>query len=550
MRLARSPINAAAFILALGSGWTAAPGAARADTTLIDGLTLRTVTRIMAQYTLLAVRTVVDLTYDHLAVDPHTGDVVVTGLNLYPKLDWDQDNSCVVEIGRIASAKKTGFDVIESQMELTGVTVAPSCFEPEQAAMMTAFGYDGLTIDSLSIDTSYEFGSSAADLTIHAAVQDAAAVTITADFDYVWITGLIPDERNRGGDPYPVGLLSEAEISIENRGVFERLEPMLGAQLGDLQAVPQMITAILMDALSDGGTRSPDAAETEFVNNVAGEVGRFISDKNRVVLSVAPPGGVWLTPDIFENPTVAINVLRPVASAAPLVSRSLIAPVELMAAINGQAATLNEEATLRVGAALLSGLGAPRSVAHGQELLLPLASDWHAEASLLLAEALAEDGEDEQAYHLALRAAAGGETRGMTLADNLEETLDPGFVLGAQAASANDWPGTTQRQAADAALIESADIGALRERAHAAALGKAGPRNYADAYYWASLAAAAGDSSSAGLRERLDRRFGGTEGAARDAWKTESQAAAAKAIETWTNGGLGRRVAALYGLAQ
>ena len=99
-------------------------------------------------------------------------------------------------------------------------------------------------------------------------------------------------------------------------------------------------------------------------------------------------------------------------------------------------------------------------------------------------------------------------------------------------------------------LIEAADIGAMRERAHAAALGRDGPRSYRDAYYWASLAAAAGDRSSAGLRERLDLRFAGAEGAARDAWKGVSQAAAAHAIETWTSGGLGARVAALYGVAQ
>ncbi|MCH8951112.1 MAG: hypothetical protein IID49_03155 [Proteobacteria bacterium] len=82
------------------------------------------------------------------------------------------------------------------------------------------------------------------------------------------------------------------------------------------------------------------------------------------------------------------------------------------------------------------------------------------------------------------------------------------------------------------------------------ALGRDGPRSYAEAYYWASLAAAAGDRSSAGLRERLDQRFAGAGGAAREAWKGVSQGAAAHAIETWTSGGLGARVAALYGLAQ
>jgi hypothetical protein len=53
-----------------------------------------------------------------------------------------------------------------------------------------------------------------------------------------------------------------------------------------------------------------------------------------------------------------------------------------------------------------------------------------------------------------------------------------------------------------------------------------------------------------GIFERLDRRFADAEDAACDAWKGASQAAAVHAIETWTSGGLGARVAVLYGIAQ
>lgn len=546
MRIARLPLSAAALALVLGSGGLGGSAAARADTALSDGIAMRTIIRFLTQYALLTARTVVDLTYDHLAVDPRSGDVVITGLKLYPVLDWDRDGACVVEIDRIAGSADIGFEAIAARREITGVSVAPSCFMPEQAAMMAAFGYEGLTIDNMSVELRYEFASSAAELTVHAAVKDAAVVTLTAAFDYVWIRGVIPGPGNPGGDPFPVARLAEAEIVIENRGIYEALEPMLTSQIGDLQAVPRMITGALMDLLSEGGARSPGAAETEFVNNVASEIGRFIAEKNRIVLSAAPEGGVWLNESLFESPGAAIVALNPVVSAAPLVSRSLIAPDALMAAISGSAEALDEAARLRIGGALLTGLGAPRSVAHGRALLQPLAEHWHAGAALLLAEALIEDGEPAQAYRMALRAGAGG----MTAADRLEEQLGADFVLGAQLEAVQGWPGAAARQAADQVLIEAADIGAMRERAHGAALGRDGPRSYAEAYYWASLAAAAGDRSSAGLRERLDQRFAGAGGAAREAWKGVSQGAAAHAIETWTSGGLGARVAALYGLAQ
>ena len=549
MRLIHSPLIAAVFILALAPGGPSGPTPARAENQLLEGAIMQTLTRIITQYTLLAVRTAVDLTYENLTVDPHTGDVVISGLKLYPALDWDQDGACEVTIDRIAGSQDIGFDAILSRREITGVNVAPSCFPPEQSGMMAAFGYDGLTVDSMSVDLSYEFASSAADLTVHAAVKDAAVITLTAGFDYVWITGVIPDTGNYNGDPYPVGLLSEAEIAIENRGIFERLEPMLTSQLGDLNAAPGMVQGVMMQGLSEGG-HTPTAQEAAFVENVASEIGRFIAEKNRIVLSVSQPDGVWLNESIFESPGTAIAALNPVVSAAPLISRSLISTAELTAAINGQSATLDEAARLRVGGALLTGLGAPRSVVHGRALLQPMAEKWHPGASLLLAKALAADGESQQAYRMALRAAAGGESGGITVADNLEEKLGADFILGAQTEAAQSWPGAAERQGADQALIEAADIGAIRERAHAAALGKGGPRSYGQAYYWASLAAAAGDRSSAGLRDRLDRRFAGAEGAARDAWKGVATGAAANAIQTWTNGGLGAAVAALYGVAQ
>ena len=105
------------------------------------------------------------------------------------------------------------------------------------------------------------------------------------------------EPKEPGGEPYPLGLLSEAEIVIENRGIYE-WPPMLSPRIGDLQAVPEMVTGVLMDALSEGG--------------------------------------VWLNESLFESPGTAIAALNQLISAAPLVGRP---PGELMAAISGQVGT-------------------------------------------------------------------------------------------------------------------------------------------------------------------------------------------------------------------
>ncbi len=415
--------------------------------------------------------------------------------------------------------------------------------------MMTAFGYDGATVDNVSIDTAFQFGSSAADITLHAAVKDAAVLNATAAFDYVWLTGVIPEPDNPSGEPYPVALLNQAEIAIENKGLFERLEPMLAGQLGDINEAPSVVQSILMEAVSDG-VNPPGEREIAFVNNVAEEVGRFVQNRDRLVISVSPPEGVWLEEEVFQSPATAIAALNPTVSRAPLVSRALIGAAELAAAIGGDAGELDEETRLRVGEALLTGIGAPRSILHGEALLEPLAENWNASAALLLAEALSTDGADGDAYAMALRAAAGGETRGMTLADSLEERMGAQAVLSTQAEASADWPGAEARIAADQEILNGADVAAMRERAHAAALGRSVPRSYADAYFWASLAAAAGDRSSAGLRARLDKRFPQAEGEDRDAWRGVSLASAQTAITVWTEGGLGARIAALYGVGK
>ncbi|MEL6217311.1 MAG: hypothetical protein AAFR79_02410, partial [Pseudomonadota bacterium] len=72
------------------------------------------------------------------------------------------------------------------------------------------------------------------------------------------------------------------------------------------------------------------------------------------------------------------------------------------------------------------------------------------------------------------------------------------------------------------------------------------PRSYGEAYYLASLAAAAGDTAAATLRDRLDNRF--TVAGKRDAdWVAVSNRAGSQALIAWTTGGIAERVRQAYG---
>ncbi|MEM1383769.1 MAG: hypothetical protein AAGG06_09000 [Pseudomonadota bacterium] len=86
---------------------------------------------------------------------------------------------------------------------------------------------------------------------------------------------------------------------------------------------------------------------------------------------------------------------------------------------------------LAVGKAFLTGLGAPRSLRRGREVLEPLAQRWNAQAALMLPEASAEAGETGTAYDLAIRAMAGGGADAIGLADELEGRLPLERILSA-----------------------------------------------------------------------------------------------------------------------
>lgn len=506
--------------------------------------------RIGTQYAILMLRTVVDITYDSLAVDPRSNDVLLSGVRVRPALDWDQDGACVVGIERVRSGDLNSFSRLRSVMQVTGVTVPRACFQPQQGAMLASFGFDGIEVDSMAVDVAYDFPTSGAELNVQAAIRDAGDLTISADFDYLFFrvdggprigTAEEETEMPPTADMTPVAWLDSLEIAFRNDELFQRVEPLLAKQLGDLNALPQMAQASLLGALSEDGARTPSAEELAFVENVSGEIARFVRDKDRLVISVAPEGGVLLTEQIFQSPVAALAALDPTVSAEPVARRSLIAPERLEAALAG-GAELSPEERLEIGRALITGEGAPRAVRAGTALLQPLAEDWHGAASLTLARAMEAEGRTAEAYRLALRALAAGAEGAIGLADELETDLTLEAILAAQSEVIEAMP--AEARADEAALTEAGEIDALRARASDLSAGAGAPRSYADAYYWASLAAAAGDRVSAALMNRLDASFGKLPASDRQAWAEATAAASDRALRTWTEGGLGARMAA------
>lgn len=528
-------LTASVAALAILTGFPVAAEKSAATTEASIASLLQTMQRMAIQYGVLFSRSFIDLTYDSITIEPGARDLVLSGLRIHPELDWDPERQCVIGIERLLVADPIGFEALEWAISLDGVHVPSTCLQPEIAESMTAFGYNGVTIDSATIDVDYHVPSSAASFGITASIADAAEITLFADFDYLWF------RMAKSGDPqdsFPVVRVSSVELSVENNGLWQALKPVLAEQFGgDLSAVPQIAEMGMTEALSEGGSRNLTAEEEDLVTSVTEQIARFVQDGDRIVVSATPERSILLDEELVSSPAALIAAFDPVVSAAPSAWRRMIAPAELAVALEG-GDELDPDSRLRVGAALVTGIGAPRVPSIGRDLLAPLVERWEPKAALLTARANRGMGESEAAYEMALRALAGGAGGALSLVDALEAELPLAAILSVQLELAENWPGAGEAAAKDDALLSSGSVSGLARRARAAANGRERPRDYASAYYWASLAAAAGDRGAAALRDRLDLRFSGKEG-----WAEATTRAQEQAIQTWI-GGLAANIAA------
>ncbi|MEL7139343.1 MAG: hypothetical protein AAFP67_09855, partial [Pseudomonadota bacterium] len=332
-------------------------------------------------------RSAIELTYDGIAVDPRSGEITISGLTFRPELPHDEARACVIGIERVTLANGGRFDRADVTIGLGGATMPVACLEPEPAALVGALGYPVIEAETVTIDVAYDDRSSALNLDLSAAITNGALVSIAADFDYFWFMGVDVEESvdaESVEDAEVVAILSGAEIVVENRGIFEAVEPLVAAQIGDPAAIPAIAQAGIMQGLTENGSRTPTPEELAFAEELTAALGRFFEEKDRLVVTLAPPAPVRLGADALDDPAAAIALLAPRVGAVPAARGALLDPTLLTKAAETPDA-LSDEERLEVGQALLSGIGAPRARRDGIELLEPLAEGGSGAAALLLA---------------------------------------------------------------------------------------------------------------------------------------------------------------------
>ena len=443
---------------------------------------------------------------------------------------------CAARADAVEIFSPAHIDISKGRIEIVGLDLPLACLPPDPQGMSLAAGYERLQAPSLAIDFDYRSGSSALNLAVSGVVHDAVALESAMEFAYFWFQtpgGVLGDTYSDGDgdgdfgggpDAEPVADLAFAEIAISDIGLLERAGPMLGAMIGGFETVPPMVEGMILQQLGADGQ--------VFAGEMRGAVEAFLAGEEKLVLTVAPQAPIRLSPELFEDPAILFAALQPNASGRVAAENALVDRALLDAALND--GELTDEDRLTLGAALATGVGAPLAPAAARGILAPLADAGHAEAALISSQSYGAE-EVEEAYALALIAAAGGADGALARLDRLEARMPFDLIASAQQIVSEAAPGDIEAQL-DAAF-ENGDLTALRQIATRLDRGVGVPRNYADAYFLATLAAAGGDRGAAALRDRIDARLS-RRGAGSTGWADARSAASTDALREWVDGGL------------
>ncbi|MBK1667635.1 hypothetical protein CKO28_06255 [Rhodovibrio sodomensis] len=481
------------------------------------------------RFALAFVRSAVPLTYDAIRTDTVSEDLVITDVTLTPELPYARSGACTITAARVSSLGGELGAATRGSLRISDVQVPLACLPEQAAGQLRTLGYDTVTVDTVDADVNYSFPTSSARIDMTTQLANAGRLSFTADLAYLWLQG---GDDGPLDDPQPKAKLSRASMSFTDQGLVERLQPMIQRNTQGPDDIELKVRQGVMAGLSDGGQRDPGPDVARFAKQLSRATADLFRGGDRVTVRIQPEQPIWLTEELFETPQSTFAALQSTAGSAAVTDTRPVSPKTLKAVLGGESPS-NPAVQKRVGRALVTGVGAPRDLATGRQLLGPMARNGDGEAAAVLAEALAQEDMNLPAYRYALRAQRGGRTDGMAIADTLERRLSAGDILKAQEQVRDDAPDDGRESAASLADPSTRD---LLSRARRAADGRGVARSYKTAHYWASLASASGSRAARQLMQRLDARLES------QAWRDARRNAEGRAMTTWMQDGLAERM--------
>jgi len=493
---------------------------------------------------IMALRTQIDIKYGDMTVDLRLGQVTLSDVSVWPLSEWDVDAECRIEVDRltIRAAPLDRPDLVRFKAQAIGVSAPVICLPPDQRQVAAMAGLDSFAVPRVTLDMEYDIAQAEADVHAYTQIDGLVALDLTAHFTYLWF-----DARDQTEDPIPVIYLSRAALTLENLGGFEMVKGMLPPTMTDPAQSPLMIRGMLggaiaglnRDAAPEGATGDPGAlneAQTDFVESVVTVWPAFLQNPARLVLETgfSPDDDRFLEiPRYEDDPGLGFSELQPVLSLSPAPARTALPAALVSQAVGDAADGMDPDDRRRVGVALATGLGAPRNVSLGTEILARLAETGDGEAALALSAAL-EQRDPSAAYRWALVAGGASRTGAAARLDRLERVLPFAEVLELQATALGD---------VQHPLEALEKVALMRDEAMGRLSGVGRVRSYSVAALWALMGAAAGDSESLDILAQIDEKARLSDAAGRAAWAEAEQAAADLAMQAW----LGQDLPARFG---
>lgn len=481
----------------------------------------------VANAAITALRTQMEVSYEHMSTDIMRGQVALSGVRLRPFLPYDRAGQCVITIDRATlSGDPMGvaLDVTSLSLSGIGVEVALACLPSEPGLALRQVGLSSISVDRVGVEAEYITRSGDLELDVTLGVNGIGVVDLSA------AGTLLPRPGPFGAmDGDPAVRLSRAVVSLADRGGWEAVSPLIPEGLRDPEAIRQIAIQALSDLFSDGGASALGAAEVGFIEDLASEAARFAADPGEITIEAQlPSAGLVVEPRAFDKPARLVALLSLDARTAPSAREALVDPALL------EAGELDDAERMALATALIDGIGVPRAPARAVDLLAPLVDAGDGTAIIMSARALA-DRDVTAAYGLALLAP---EADGVvSLLDGLEARMTTGDVLDAQSAGDLDTSG------AAAALPDGGDPRDLRRAAVAFFTGSGAARNYANAYLFALLAEAAGDIGADQFLSEIEGRFEARGDAVTDLWRERAAEIENAALALWIAEDLATRYA-------
>jgi hypothetical protein len=387
----------------------------------------------------------------------------------------DLPDGCEVSLGGLGVAgKRADYAATDSfEVVLDDVFISTLCLPFEMRAGLSMAGLSDLVIPSVQLQFSHHYPSAATDITLSAAVADAASVTVTAKMDYVSVI----DDMD-----FPIyAELNAAQITIENLGAWRSLAMQLPKEFKTPGIAGQSIAGLLTPELTQALGQQQGLVAAAQIQTAIDE---FLQNPQKLQLktNIDPRVPLRLDPylaDDFQSVWGRLNPSLRAQSGDPL-SPAFAANV---AAVNrGQFREIDPSDLFDIGQALQMGQRLPRNHEVARTIFEYLLATDMTQAAENLTEIAIDQGDFAAAYDYAQIMARTGHPRARAVLNKLETHMSLPDIL----AHHDFAPTSTYGQVKRAG-------GSLYTLANQSMMGIDAERSYQTAYYWGVLALAEGD---------------------------------------------------------